>query len=124
MFTRWLGEVIEIAVDIEREFGRGTGRAVMLGTDNQANALMGSGRSQPARLGHAARRYVVFLQRVRAGRITLKKIPDKEMPADFLTKLGLPKDKVRLSTAYATNPRNAVQAAAAAKPLVSAAAEH
>ena len=84
-------------------------------TDNLANALIGTGRAQPSRLSHAARRYVVFLQRVRAGRVSLRKIPDEQNPSDFLTKLSIGKEKTKISNEYATNQRNAVRAGTAAE---------
>ena len=54
-------------------------------TDNRANALVGSGQGT-LRSRHAIRRYVTFMQRVVSGTCSLRYLPDKENPADILTK--------------------------------------
>ena len=60
-----------------------------------------------ARAHHFLRRYTVLQQRMQTGEVSVFKIDDPNMPADFLTK-WLPAAKLRDSVAYATNSRNRV----------------
>ena len=54
--------------------------------DNTANQRVASGAAVPSRSKHFLRRYHVLLQRVRSQEITIGHVPDRAMPADFLTK--------------------------------------
>ena len=56
---------------------------------------------------HFLRRYVTLQQRIGQGEVTVYKIDDPNMPADFLTK-WLSAQKLRDSVAYATNSINRV----------------
>ena len=80
-----------------------------VGTDNKANALIASGRSLPTRLRHCLRRYLSFLQRVRAGECEIGHVRDEANPADFMTKF-VPKAKFEASHEFATNAKNVVRA--------------
>ena len=73
-------------------------------TDNLANQKVGSGLGCPTRSRHFLRRYNVLKQRIAQGDVTLRYIPDPQMPADFLTK-WIPAAKLELSLQYATNSR-------------------
>ena len=55
-----------------------------------------------SRSKHFLRRYFVLRQRIAAGVAKIVKVPDPQMPADFLTK-WLPAKKFNLSLDYATN---------------------
>ena len=61
----------------------------------------------PARSRHCLRRYLAFLQRVKANEVELGFVRDPENPADFLTK-WIGAAKFAASNEYATNKRNAV----------------
>ena len=63
---------------------------------------VGSLSSAPSRARHFMRRYHTLLQRVAAGEVALRHVPDAQMCADFLTK-WLPKAKVEASVRYVTN---------------------
>ena len=76
-------------------------------TDNQANCLVARNATSAARARHFLRRYTVLQQRIGNGEVTVYKIDDPNMPADFLTK-WLPANKLRDSVAYATNSINHV----------------
>ena len=79
------GEITEEARAIERGLGVPPQKPTLILTDNRANALVGSGQGT-LRSRHAIRRYVTFMQRVQTGAVTLRFLPDKENPADILTK--------------------------------------
>ena len=79
-----------------------------MGTDNQANALVTSGRALPARSKHCLRRFQVFLERVKRGECRVGHVKDPENPADFLGKF-VDKDKYRRSVDFITNRANAVE---------------
>ena len=53
---------------------------------------------------HFLRRYFALKQRIADGDVTLRHIPDAQMPADFLTK-WIGEAKFKDSIAYATNLR-------------------
>ena len=69
-----------------------------------ANAQVGSGHGTATKAKHMLRRYHSFMQRVAMGEVVLKHIPDKQNPADFLTK-WVPGDKFKMSVDYLTNSR-------------------
>ena len=75
---------------------------VFIGTDNFSNALVAStwGTARTAR--HFIRRYYTTLQRVKAGLVRVGHVPDKENPADFLTK-WVSAAKFKMSIAYVAN---------------------
>ena len=53
-----------------------------------------------------ARRYHVLLERVRSREITIGHVPDRSMPADFLTK-WIGASKLNVSVEHVTNRRHA-----------------
>ena len=79
------GEIVDEARAIEVGLGVPPQKPTLVLTDNRANALVGSGQGT-LRSRHAIRRYVTFLQRVQSGSVSLRYLPDKENPADILTK--------------------------------------
>ena len=60
----------------------------------------------PSRSKHFLRRYHVLLQRVRSQEITIGHVPDRAMPADFLTK-WIGASKLNVSVEHVTNSRHA-----------------
>jgi len=106
--TAKAGELIESARNVLVAMGYPPVTATFLGSDNSANAALASGRSNPSRLRHAARRYTAFLQRVARGNVEVGHVRDEENPSDFLTKF-IKKDKVKRSLEFATNARNYVR---------------
>ena len=80
-------------------------KATLLGTDNLANALVGSGTGSATKSRPFLRRYYTFLQRVRKGLVDLRHIDGTQNPADFLTK-WLKGAKLRDSIAYITNVKS------------------
>jgi hypothetical protein len=79
-------EVTDVAVDVKIALGSPPDGPVFIGTDNLANALVGSTWGSPTRSRHFLRHYYLTVQRVKAGRAVLGHVPDTENPADFLTK--------------------------------------
>ena len=77
-----------------------------IGTDNTANQRVASGAAVPSRSKHFLRRYHVLLQRVRSQEITIGHVPDRAMPADFLTK-WIGASKLNVSVEHVTNSRHA-----------------
>ena len=77
-----------------------------IGTDNTANQRVASGAAVPARSKHFLRRYHVLLERVRSREITIGHVPDRSMPADFLTK-WIGASKLNVSVEHVTNRRHA-----------------
>ena len=75
-------------------------------TDNKANLLVATDSASASRSRHFLRRYFALQQRMARGEVTLAKVDDANMPADFLTK-WLASPKVRRSVEYATNARAA-----------------
>ena len=102
--TSKAGESVGWAREVLRAMGVPPMGPTFVGTDNLANGLVASGTSTPSRLRHCVRRYLTFLQRVKAGDCEIGHVPDVENPADFLTKF-VPKAKFERSNDYATNAR-------------------
>ena len=80
------GEAIAYAREVLRGLGVAAGSPTLLTTDNLANQKVGSGFGCPSRSRHFLRRYGALKQRIAEGEVTLRFIPDEQMPADFLTK--------------------------------------
>jgi hypothetical protein len=97
-------ESIAYAREILRALGVPDPEPTLLGTDNLANQKVASGIGSPARSKHFLRRYGALKRRISEGEVAVKYVPDSDMPADFLTK-WLPRPKVEMSVAYATNSR-------------------
>ena len=104
--TSKVGELVTYTRNIMRAIGIEPNGPTFVGTDNRANALIASGRSLPTRLRHCLRRYMTFLQRVRAGECEIGHVRDEANPTDFMTKRA----KFESSLEYATNSKNAVRA--------------
>ena len=85
---------------------------IFVGTDNITNALVASTQGSPKKSRHILRRYYAFMQRVRAGDVSIFHITDKENPSDFMTK-WLAAAKFYTSVAYATNSAARVRSTAA-----------
>ena len=96
------GETISHAREIQRAFGILPDAPTLLTTDNLANQKVGSGVGCPTRSLHFLRRYLALKQRIAAGEVTLRYVPDENMPADFLTK-WIPNEKLIKSLRYVTN---------------------
>ena len=94
-------EAVTYAREILRAFGIPAVGPTLIGTDNLANRAVGSGSSKPSRSKHFLRRYHALIERVKAGDVSLKHVPDAHMPADFLTK-WVPQSKIDQSVRYAT----------------------
>ena len=91
-----------------RAWGKLTDKPTFVGTDNKANALVGSGRATPSRLRHCLRRYKTFTERRARGEVELGYVPDPENPTDFMTK-WVSAAKLEASLEYLCNTRNAVR---------------
>jgi hypothetical protein len=100
------GELAEMAHEGARGIGIKLSGPTFVGTDNKANAMVGSGHALPSRLRHCLRRYRTFTERVERGEMVLGYVPDPENPSDFLTKWTTV-DKNDRSVAYCMNARNA-----------------
>ena len=111
MATGKAGEAVSYAREILRGMGIPPVGPTFVGTDNKANALIASRRSLPTRLRHCLRRYLVFLERVKAGECEIGHVYDEENPADFMTKF-VHKSKAEASNEYASNARHRVAAIA------------
>ena len=98
------GETVTYAREILRALSLTPSGPTLISTDNLANQKVGSGLGCPTRSRHFLRRYNVLKQRIAQGDVTLRYIPDPQMPADFLTK-WIPAAKLELSLQYATNSR-------------------
>ena len=92
--------------EILRAFGVPQQGPTFIGTDNTANQRVASGAAVPSRSKHFLRRYHVLLQRVRSQEITIGHVPDRAMPADFLTK-WIGASKLNVSVEHVTNSRHA-----------------
>ena len=106
------GEAVSYAREILRGMGIPPAGPTFVGTDNKANALIASRRSLPTRLRHWRRRYLVFLERVKAGECEIGHVYDEENPADFMTKF-VHKTKAEASNEYASQrppPRGGARA--------------
>jgi hypothetical protein len=99
------GELVDQAHAIERAMGIKAAGPTFVGTDNKANALVGSGKATPSRLRHCLRRYRTFLERVQRKEVELGFVPDPENPSDFMSK-WVSADKLGKSLEYAMNLRN------------------
>jgi hypothetical protein len=107
-------EQTDVAVDVRIALGSPPDGPIFIGTDNMANALVGSTWGSPTRSRHFLRRYYLCIQRIKAGRAVLGHVPDTENPADFLTK-WVSLAKLEASLAYLTNMKAVAHAVAAAK---------
>ena len=107
-------ETTDVAVDVRIALGSPPDGPIFIGTDNMANALVGSTWGSPTRSRHFLRRYYLCIQRIKAGRAVLGHVPDTENPADFLTK-WVSLAKLEASLAYLTNMKAVAHIAAAAK---------
>ena len=70
-----------------------------------ANFHVATGVGCPSRSKHFLRRYFVLKRRIAEGEVTMRHVPDEQMPADCLTKFGISKDKLKRSVDYMTNRR-------------------
>ena len=93
---------MEYARNILRALGVPAADRTVIMTDNKANELVANDPGASSRSKHFLRRYFVLRQRIAAGVAKIVKVPDPQMPADFLTK-WLPAKKFNLSLDYATN---------------------
>lgn len=98
------GEAVTYAREILRGLGIPASGPTLVTTDNLANQKVGSGLGCPTRSRHFLRRYHALKQRIADGDVTLRYLPDEQMPADFLTK-WLARAKVEKSVVHATNSR-------------------
>ena len=96
--------MVTYAREILRALGIAADGPTLITTDNLANQKVGSGLGCPTRSKHFLRRYHALKQRIQGGDVTLRFIPDADMPADFLTK-WIPASKVERSIRYAVNAR-------------------
>ena len=104
--TSKIAEQISYVREILRAFGVPQQGPTFIGTDNTANQRVASGAAVPSRSKHFLRRYHVLLQRVRSQEITIGHVPDRAMPADFLTK-WIGASKLNVSVEHVTNSRHA-----------------
>ena len=104
--TSKVAEQIAYVREILRAFGVPQQGPTFIGTDNTANQRVASGAAVPSRSKHFLRRYHVLLQRVRSQEITIGHVPDRAMPADFLTK-WIGASKLNMSVEHVTNSRHA-----------------
>ena len=104
--TSKIAEQISYVREILRAFGVPQEGPTFIGTDNTANQRVASGAAVPARSKHFLRRYHVLLERVRSREITIGHVPDRSMPADFLTK-WIGASKLNVSVEHVTNRRHA-----------------
>ena len=103
--TSKVAEQISYVREILRAFGVPQQGPTFVGTDNTANQRVASGASAPSRSKHFLRRYHVLLERVRSQEIKIEHVPDKSMPADFLTK-WIGASKLNISVEHVTNARH------------------
>jgi hypothetical protein len=100
------GELVEMAHEAARGLGIELNGPTFVGTDNKANAMVGSGHALPSRMRHCLRRYRTFTERVARREVVLGFVPDPENPSDFMSK-WTSVDKLDRSVAFAMNKRNA-----------------
>ena len=98
-------EVISYAREILRALGVPATAPTVVMTDNKANLLVAKDLASASRSRHFLRRYWALQQRMKRGEVRLVKVPDPDMPADFLTK-WVPSAKLAKSIEYATNSRS------------------
>ena len=79
-------EATDVATDVLIALGAAPDKPTFVGTDNLANALVGSTWGSATRSRHFLRRYYLCVQRIKAGRAVIGHVPDTENPADFMTK--------------------------------------
>ena len=108
--TSKVAEQISYVREILRAFGVAQEEPTIVGTDNTANQRVASGAAAPSRSKHFLRRYHVLLQRVRSKEISIVHVPDRCMPADFLTK-WIGASKLNTSVEHVTNARSAPKTA-------------
>ena len=119
-----------VARDVCRALGDPQLKPTFVATDNLANSLVAMDAASASKSRHFLRRYYCILQDVKSGDVRMGYVPDKDMPADFLTK-WVSKAKLDLSLAYLTNararerpaaraPRRALASSAAVWPGLSA----
>ena len=113
--TSKTSETVAYAREILRAFGIPPDHPTVIGTDNLANHRVASGLACPSRSKHFLRRYAVLKQRIASGEVTLRHVPDTDMPADFMTKFAIPSSKLEQSVRYATNSRRAPKSSYAAR---------
>ena len=89
-------------LEIERGFGVMREEPIMVGTDNLANAVVGSTYGTATRSKHFLRRYKAILDAVKRREVKVTHVKDVENPADFLTKF-VSKAKLEMSIDYMTN---------------------
>ena len=71
----------------------------LLVCDNKQTVDIINGSCGPRRIKHAMRRFVITMQRVADGLLTLSHVPDADNPVDFLTK-WIPSAKFKASVDY------------------------
>ena len=103
--TSKIAEQVSYVREILRAFGVPQEEPTFIGTDNTANQRVASGAAVPSRSKHFLRRYHVLLERVRSHEIKIGHVPDRCMPADFLTK-WIGSSKLNVSVEHVTNSRN------------------
>ena len=95
-------EQVTFAREIQRAMGIKIDGPTLIGTNNLANRIVGSGVGCPSRSKHFLHRYHVLMQRVRAGDVILRHVGDAQMAADFMTKWVNP-TKLKMSLRYVCN---------------------
>ena len=105
--TLRVSDLVEHAREVKCELGVCEPNPTTIGTDNSSNYQMALGQASAGRSKHIYRKWKLIKQRLAKAAIRLAEVPDKDMPADFLTK-WVPRAKLEASIARATNSRNAV----------------
>ena len=100
-------EWVITARNIERAYGVLEPTATLLGTDSSSNLQIAERQAPNARAKHALRRWHWLRQQIDQGRLSMVKVADANMPADFLTK-WLTTKKLELSLERATGHSRAV----------------
>ena len=100
--TAKCAEVVEHLREAARCMGILSEEPTVILSDNAASVRVSNDPKAAGRLRHALRRYAVLQERVKAGEVIVKHIPDPQNAADFLTKwVGI--KKLKESVAYTTN---------------------
>ena len=105
--TLRVSDLVEHAREAKCELGVCEPNPTTIGTDNSSNYQMALGQASAGRSKHIYRKWKLIKQRLARAVIRLAEVPDKDMPADFLTK-WVSRAKLEASIARATNSRNAV----------------
>ena len=105
--TLRVSDLVEHAREVKCELGVCEPNPTTIGTDNSSNYQMALGQASAGRSKHIYRKWKLIKQRLAQAVIRLAEVPDKDMPADFLTK-WVSRAKLEASIARATNSRNAV----------------